>query len=343
MMRASAWALESGAFVMAVALGVVAASMVLLATGTPVYQTLAAIYSGALGSAYALQSSLVYAVPVAFTGLAACVAFRARIWNIGGEGQMVMGAFGAALVALHVPLPGPAVLPAMILSGMAFGALWAFGPAVLKVAFGVNEVLSTLMLNYVAILFVDFLVFGPWRDPAGGWPYSPPFPSAALLPALSADLNVAVVAAPVIAVLLAVLFRYTPWGYATAVLGHSHPAARYAGMRIGRLTVQVMLLSGAIAALAGIDQVAGTAGLLYHLPPGYGYFGILVSWLAGHNPLLVLVMATFYGVLLQGGDALQIAQVDPSLVRIMQGAIIIFALAGLTLARRRSLSPGAGA
>ena len=118
------------------------------------------------------------------------------------------------------------------------------------------------------------------------------------------------------------------------MVGNSHEAARYASISISRVTIAVMMLSGAIAAIAGIQQVSGSAGRLYVLTPGYGYLGILVSWLAGHEPLLVIVMAVFYGILLQGGAALQVAQIDPSLVRIIQAAIILFALAGLTLASR---------
>ena len=140
--------------------------------------------------------------------------------------------------------------------------------------------------------------------------------------------------APLLALVLTVLFRFTRWGFEISVVGNSHQAARYASISVSRVTIVVMMLSGAAAAFAGIQQVCGSAGRLYVLIPGYGYLGILVSWIAGHDPLLVLVMAIFYGVLLQGGTALQIAQIDPALVRILQAAIILFALAGLTLAAR---------
>jgi ABC-type uncharacterized transport system permease subunit len=328
------WLRMPGVFVLSVLLGLAASSLVLVAVHAPVLETFRAIFDGAIGSWSALESSLVFAEPIAFTGLAAAVAFRARVWNIGGEGQMVMGAFGAGLIALNVSLPAPLMLLAVVASGVACGAIWAFIPAALKVWLGVNEVLSSLMLNYVAILWVQSLVYGPWREPGGGWPYSAFFPDDARLPSIGSELDICVIAAPLVALALSVVLRFSRWGFEITVVGHSHEAARYAAISVTRITIAVMLVSGALAGVAGIQQVSGSAGRLYVLTPGYGYLGILVSWLAGHDPLLVLVMAVFYGVLMQGGSALQIAQIDPSLVRIMQAAIILFALAGLTLASR---------
>ena len=328
------WLWAPGAFVLSVLFGLAASSILLLVLHEPVIQTYHAIFDGAIGSWTALESSLVYAEPIAFTGMAAAIAFRARVWNIGGEGQMVMGAIGAGLIALNTSLPDPIMLLAVVVCGMFCGAIWGFIPAALKVWLGVNEVLSSLMLNYVAILWVESLVFGPWREPGGGWPFSAYFPDAARLPALGSELDVCVIVAPLLAVGLSILLRFTRWGFEISVVGNSHEAARYASISISRVTIAVMMLSGAIAAIAGIQQVSGSAGRLYVLTPGYGYLGILVSWLAGHEPLLVIVMAVFYGILLQGGAALQVAQIDPSLVRIIQAAIILFALAGLTLASR---------
>jgi simple sugar transport system permease protein len=334
MMAIPIWLRMPGAFVLSVLLGLAASSLVLVAVHAPVLETFRAIYDGAVGSWSALESSLVFGEPIAFTGLAAAIAFRARVWNIGGEGQMVMGAFGAGLVALNTSLPPPLMLLAVAGCGIACGAIWAFIPAALKVWLGVNEVLSSLMLNYVAILWVQSLVYGPWREPGGGWPYSAFFPDEARLPSIGSELDICIIAAPLVALAVSVLLRFSRWGFEITVVGHSHEAARYAAISVTRVTIAVMLLSGALAGIAGIQQVSGTAGRLYVLTPGYGYLGILVSWLAGHDPVLVLVMSVFYGILIQGGSALQIAQIDPSLVRIMQAAIILFALAGLTLARR---------
>lgn len=328
------WLWRTGAFIVSVVLGLAASAVLLWIGRVPVFDTYQAIFEGAFGSWDGIQGSLVYAEPIAFAGLAAAVAFRAEVWNIGAEGQMVMGAIGAALIALKVSLPEPLMLPAVLVCGVLCGALWGLLAGVLKVWLGVNEVLSSLMLNYIAILWVEALVFGPWRDPTGGWPYSSYFPTEANLPMVTNELDAGVIIAPILALVLVGVLRFTRWGFELSVVGHSHAAARYAAISVSRVTLQVMLLSGGLAALGGIQQVSGSAGRLYVLTPGYGYLGILVSWLAGHNPLLVLVMAVFYGTLLQGGAALQIAQIDPSLVRVIQAAIILSALVGLTLAAR---------
>lgn len=339
-MTRAPWLVDVAAFLGAVALALALGAGALLITGTPVLPTYASMFSGSIGSLYGLQSSIGFAVPIAFCALAAAVAFRAQVWNIGGEGQLLLGTFGTTLAALYLPVPEPLMLPAVILAAAAAGALWGLLPGVLKVWLGVNEVLSSLMLNYVALLWIDFLVFGPWKDPAmAGWPYSKPFPPGAMLPQFgTSGLNLSLVLALGVAVVFAVMFRYSRWGFETTVIGYSHAAARYAAMNVARKTVQVMLISGAVAGLAGLGEVSGAAGRLYHMSPGYGYVGILVSWLASHNPLLIPFAALFYGVLIQGGSALQIAQVDPSLVRILQAAIILFALAALTLTRRYRLA-----
>ena len=231
------------------------------------------------------------------------------------------------------------MLVTAVACGIACGALWGGLTAALKVWLGVNEVLSSLMLNYVAILWVQSLVYGPWREPGGGWPYSEYFPDTARIPSIGSELDAFVIAAPLLALALAVWLRFSRSGFEISVVGHSHDAARYAAISVSRVTIAAMLISGGIAGIAGIQQVCGSAGRLYVLTPGYGYLGILVSWLAGHNPFLVLVMSMFYGIIMQGGASLQIAQIDPSLVRIFQAAIILFALAGLTLASRIQTRP----
>lgn len=339
-MKHAPWLLDVAAFLAAVGLALLVGAFALVIAGMPVWQTYGSMFAGSLGSLFGLQSSIGFAVPIAFCALAAAVAFRAQVWNIGGEGQLLLGALGTTVAALYIPVPGPLMLPAVILAASVAGALWGLIPALLKVWLGVNEVLSSLMLNYVALLWIDYLVFGPWKDPAmAGWPYSRPFPPGALLPEFgTSGLNLSLPLAVAAAGVFAVLFRYSRWGFETTVIGRSHAAARYAAIDVARKTVQVMLVSGAVAGLAGLGEVSGAAGRLYHMSPGYGYIGILVSWLASHNPLLIPFAALFYGVLIQGGAALQIAQVDPSLVRILQAAIILFALAALTLARRYRLA-----
>jgi simple sugar transport system permease protein len=323
---------KPAAFFLSLCLTLVIGALALWIKGAPVASTYARLFIGSIGSVSGIEASIVYATEISFTALAASIAFRARAWNIGAEGQLMFGAFGATFAALYLQVPGFSLLLLVVACGMVCGALWALIPAALKVWLGVNEVFSSLMLNYVAVLWVNYLVFGPWRDSSmGGFPYTRSFPDNALLPALGhGDVNYGTVLAVVCAVLLFVLFQRSRWGFETAVIGYSQAAARYAGMSAKRIIVEVMLLSGAVAGLAGVCVVAGPAGRLYTLEQGYGYIGILVSWLAGHNPLLVLALSVFYGVLLQGGVALQVAGIEPSLVLILQATMILFGLASIT-------------
>lgn len=334
-MKRAGYLWKIAAFLLSLCLTLLVGALALWINGVPVGSTYARLFAGSVGSISGIEGSLAYATEIGFTALAASIAFRARVWNIGAEGQLMMGAFGASFAALFLPLPGPLLLVAVIICGAAAGALWALLPAALKIWLSVNEVFSTLMLNYVAVLWVDYLVFGPWRDTSmGGFPYTKGFPDNAMFPVVGhAEAHFGAILAALCAIALFILFRRSRWGFETAVIGYSEAAAKYAGMSTSRIICEVMLLSGGVAGLAGVGVVAGSAGRLYTLEQGYGYIGILVSWLAGHNPLLVLVMAAFYGLLLQGGAALQMAGVEPSLVRILQAMMILFGLASLTLVR----------
>lgn len=311
---------------------------VLLLTNHDPLQVYGTLLGGAFGSQTGLVGTLTYATPLMLTGLAAAVAFRMRVWNIGADGQLFMGAFGASWVALTFRhAPAAVLLPAVILGGFAGGALWGLVPAVLRTVLGVNEIMSSLMLNYVAMLWVDFLVFGPWKDPSmGGWPYSPQFVHAAWLPAwgdtgVNLMLIVAILAAPA----LRWVFQHTRWGYEVRVAGAETTAARYAG--IARNVLAVMLLSGGLAGLAGAGQVAGVAHRLYELDSqGYGYTGIMVAWLGALQPEVVVVVGFLFGALLQGGVSLQMSGLPPSIVQMLQGTVVLVALGCLTYARVRA-------
>jgi len=325
------------AFVVAMLLALAVGAVGLMLAGQPVFKVYGVMFAGALGSSTGWVGALVFAAPIAFTALAAVVAFKMQVWNIGGGGQLIMGAIGATWAALTFGhLPGPLPLVVVILGGALAGGLWAAACAVLKLWLGVNEMLSTLMLNYVAVLLVDYLVFGPWKDPAmRGWPYSRTFPHAAMFPSLGGTgVHLGLLLAVAAGVLVYVVFRNSKWGFQVRIIGNSPSAARYAGMAIGPNVLAVMLLSGALAGLAGVGEVAGLSGRLYHLTPAYGYSGILVAWLSGLDPLASLFFSLFYGFLLQGGAALKIAEVDPSLVLIIQAAQVIFTLAALTVMKR---------
>jgi len=311
---------------------------------------------GSLGDGYALSETLVKAIPLMLTGLGVSIAFRMLFWNIGAEGQLAMGGIAAAYVALFWSdrLPSFLILPLMFILGILAGAVWGFIPALFKAYIGVNEILTTLMMNYIAILLVEYLYLGPWRDPHGyGFPGTAPFPESAWLPRVTGRVHLGLLFALLAAALLWFVLNRTRWGYEIRVIGENPRAARYTGISIGRNILLVMLLSGGLAGLAGMAEVAGIARRLYHgLTVGYGYTAIIVAWLANLNPWAVLLVAFLMGALLVGGDQLQVALGLPAAVAlVLQGAILFFVLGGsifvdyrIRLIRRRPkpLTEGAG-
>ncbi|MFZ5644493.1 MAG: ABC transporter permease [Bacillota bacterium] len=295
--------------------------------------------TGVFGSSFGITETLVRAIPLMLLGLGISIAFKMQLWNIGAEGQIYMGAFAASWIPLTFPdLPAVVMLPLMIITGMLAGGVWALIPAIPKAYLGVNEIISTLMLNYVAILWVEYLVFGPWRDPQGfNFPLSAPFPEAARLWTLG-DTRVhgGILFALIISVIVYIIINRTRWGYEIRVIGESASAARYAGMDIRRNIILVMILSGAICGLAGMSEVSGISGRLQHgISPGYGYTAIIVAWLAKLNPFAIIVVAILFGGLQVGGYMVQSSGVSASVATMLQGSILFFVLGGELFNRYR--------
>lgn len=305
----------------------------------------AAMAAGAFGSGHALSEILVKATPLLLTGLAVALAARMLLWNVGCEGQLVMGgvfAAGSALFLLpQAASPFPAA-PAALLAGALGGALWALVPALLRAYGKVSEILTTLLLNYVAVILVEHLYYGPWRDPAGfGFPGTAELPAAAHLARLwpealgraHAGLLLALLLAPALAFLLA----RTRWGFSVRVIGLSEGAARYARLDIPARTLAVLCCSGALAGLAGAGEALGIHHRLQEgLAVGIGYDGIIVAWLARGNPLGVPLAAFFLGALLVGADQLQTSLALPaSIGQVLEAALLLGYLAGEFLTRHR--------
>lgn len=289
------------------------------------------------GSAFGRAETLVKTTPLIFTGLAVLLPARMKLWNIGAEGQLQLGAIAAAGVALWTPLGhSPAAICAVLLAGLAGGALWALIPAILRVWLSVNETITTLLLNYVALLLVDYLIYGPWKDPAGqGFPLSSPLPPAARLPVLVPGTRIHLglaLALLAVGIVMFVLYR-TRWGLEIRIIGDNPQAARYAGISVERNILLVMLTAGALAGLAGAGEVSGIADRLQRgLSPGYGYTGIIVAWLARLNPIATLLVAVLLGAMFLGGDALQISlRLPVAVVYMLQGLIFFFILGSETL------------
>jgi simple sugar transport system permease protein len=315
---------------LAIVIGLLLGASLLSLMGTPPWEAYQAMVEGAFGDVYSLSETLVKATPLLLTGLGVGLAFRSGLWNIGAEGQLYMGAMGGMWVALTYPaLPAPLLQPLMLVAACVAGALWGLIPAVLRVYRGVNEVITTLMLNYVAILWADFLVYGPWKDPkAFGFPFTPPLPQTARLPALPGSrVHLGLLLGLLAAAGLATLLGRTRLGYEIRIIGFSPDAACYAGMNLARTMLLVMALSGGLAALAGICELAGVQGQLKHgLSPGYGYTAIIVAWLARLNPWATIVASIFLGGLLVGSDMLQIVMNLPVAMAHMLQGLVLFSL-----------------
>jgi simple sugar transport system permease protein len=327
--------------ILSILLALIACGVVLLASGQNPFEVYRAMVQGSLGDRFAIAETLVKTIPLLLAGLGVSIAFRMQLWNIGAEGQFYLGAIAATGTALYLVPDWPAVLliPAMMIAGLIGGGAWGFIPGVLRAYLGANETITSLMLNYVAILFSEYLILGPWKNPQGfGFPGTKEFPEAAALPHYgNYRVHLGLVFGLAAAVLLWVALRRTRWGFELGVMGENPRAARYAGMRTRRQIVVVMALSGALAGLAGMSEVAGIAHQLQrNLSPGYGYTAIIVAWLARLDPLGIVGVSFLLAAVLVGGDQLQLAVGLPSSVApMLQGAILFFLLGGDVLTRYR--------
>ena len=333
--------LAAGIVVAAVSvlLAFVGGGIFLTLSGFSALDTYIQMFEGAFGSSYALSETLVKAIPLMLAGLGVSLAFRMKLWNIGAEGQLYMGAFAASGVALFLgQLSAPVLIPLMLAAGFAAGAVWALIPAALRAYWQINETITTLMLNYVAIIWVDYLVYGPWKDPNSlGFPLTPRFASGAYLPVLGETrVHAGLILAIIIALIFYVVLKYSRWGYELRVAGESQEAARYAGINVIKNIILVMLISGGIAGLAGMIEVSGITHRLQHgISPGYGYTAIIVAWLGRLHPVGIVLVAVLFGALLVGGFGVQTAGIPFSIVLMLQGAVLFFLLAGEIFMQRR--------
>ncbi|MEX0664277.1 MAG: ABC transporter permease [Acidimicrobiia bacterium] len=291
---------------------------------------------GAFGSSFAVQESLLTAVPLVLTAGAAAVAFRASIYNIGGEGQMYVGAIAGAFVGLTFgdDLAGIVVIPLVLVGGVVAGGFWALLAAIPKARWQVNEVLPTLMLNFVALNLMNYFIFGTtsiFRDPVTStFPAGAHLPDPARLPVLTDRLDLSVLIAPGAILLVAALLTWTRWGFALRITGDSPSTARYAGVRLPRMILTVMFTSGGLAGLAGAVLVAGRVGALEPrtLAVNLGYLGIVVAALSRLNLVAVIPVAVLFGALDTAKPSMQVLGVPDALILVIEGSILFFVIVG---------------
>jgi len=294
------------------------------------------LIQGAFGSSQKIATTLTKAVPLMLCGLCVSVAFKMRLMTIGAEGQMTIGCLAASGIALFVPIEGPLKIVVMLIVGFLAGGLWALISVLPKVYLGVSEIIVTLLMNYVGILFSEYFIYGPWKDPNGdNMPFSAPFEANAKLPNLfGSGIHAGILVAVAAAVLLYFLLKHTVWGYQLKVIGESRNAARYAGMNIRRSILITMLISGGLAGLAGVCEVAGTVGILKTgISNNSGYTAIIIAYLAKFNPLIVVLVAILFGGLQAGSYSMQLVGLPVQIVPLLQGAILLFVLAAEYLTR----------
>ncbi|MEM1130266.1 MAG: ABC transporter permease [Pseudomonadota bacterium] len=323
-------ALVAGAPLAAIAAALLLAAGLIAAAGVNPVVAYGEMLYGALGSRLAVTEMLTRATPLILTGLAAAVAFRAQLWNIGAEGQFYVGALVTAWIGHSLGLPAVPGIALLMVCGMAAGALLLAGPAFLRLRFGVDEVVTTLLLNFIVVLFVGLMIEGPLRDPlAFGWPQSVPVDGDYRLPDLVARtrLHIGLILALIVAGVIWLVLARSVFGVETRAAGLNARAAAFAGISLPRTLMGVALLSGALAGLAGSVEVLGVTGAVTTtMSPGFGYAGIVVAMLAALHPAGVVAAAIFVATVFVGADAMGRATGVPSFI-----ADVIVALSLLTM------------
>lgn len=315
----------------AVGVALVLASGLILWTGESVIEAYISLVNGAFGSRFAISETLTRATPLMLTGLAAAVAFRAKFWNIGAEGQLYCGALAATYFGTGMlSMPPVLMIPFLFVVGALAGGLVLMLPVYLKSKLSVDEVVTTLLFNFVILLFVNYLLEGPWRDPFSlGWPQAAAIIDEGVLPKIleKSRLHLGFIVGLVSAVLVWIVMRYSVWGYEIRAVGNNPSAATFAGISINMTVLRVALMSGGLAGFAGVTEVAGLKGYLtLDLSPGFGYAGIAVAMLANLHPLGVIGSSIFLAGIYVGADSMSRSLNIPNYIADVLVAISVLAV-----------------
>lgn len=339
--RSMAWVVTVGAPVLGVLAGLLIGALLILLAGANPVEAYATMVRGAFGGQRQIEETVLKATPLLLMGLGLTAAFRARVWNIGGEGQYYMGALAGGALALTFgdSWPRPALIVAMLLAGVIGGALWAAVAGWLKIKRGINEIISTLMLNYVAILFMEYVARGPLQEPGGYLPESAQFVAAARMPViLGARIHIGVVIALLMVPVVYLLLWSTPLGFRLRAVGSRASVARYAGIKVERLILFALMFSGALAGLAGIIEVSTLhTRLKGGISGDYGFSGILVALLGRMHPFGVLIASVFFAALTIGAQSMHVVyQLPVTLAGAVQAVVVLCVLAADALAHRKA-------
>ncbi len=323
--------------VLAVASAIALGSVVILIVGESPYRVFATLLNGAFGDPARIAGTLLQTTPILVCGIAACISFRGGLFNIGIEGQLFMGGFAAVMVGLYLPLPPVLHVVAGMVAAMAAGLAWIAIPAFFRARYNANEVVSTILSNYVAVLFTSYLTIFIFKRP-GGWSETPPILPSAHLPELFAfsRLNWGLVIGVLLAVVVQLYFRHTPRGYAVTIMGQNPKFAEYGGVDIRRHVLLVLLASGAIGGLAGgIEALGVHHRFMEGFAPGFGFDGVIAALLANGHPIGTIGTALFFGALRSGSLLLEVeTNASREIITVIQ-ALIILSVSAQFLMRRR--------
>ncbi len=330
---------------LAIVVALVLGGVIIAFAGGDPFKSYAHIAKASFGSLGVFSDTLVKAIPLILVGLACSVAFRMKLWNIGAEGQFYLGAFGASAVVLTPLLPPDTspwiMIPAMMLAGMLAGAVWGFIPGFLKAKFNVNEIISTLMMNYIAVALNNFFIYAIWSE--GGFQMSHMFQKNAWLPRLAnyakdfkmfrgLTVHLGLLFGLLAAFIVWFILYRSKWGYEIRLIGDNPKAAKYAGINISKNIILVLTLSGALAGLAGMSEISGVVHRLQgNISPGYGFTGIIIAWLAKLNPFAVILVSILFGALILAGREIQ----PSGIPKMIQGIILVSLIASDFLLRYR--------
>jgi len=315
--------------ILAIFLALIFSSVIIALTANNPLNVYISMIDGAFGNVFRSKETIINSIPLLITALGISIAFKMKFWNIGAEGQYIMGAFLGSYFALNFSsLNKLILLPLMLVAGIISGGIWAFIPAYFKAKFKTNETIFTLLMNYVAIKWITFLQYGPWKDPnANGFPKIARFSPNAVLPKIS-GIHIGLIFALILVVLVYYYINHTKQGYEISVIGESENTAIYAGMKVDKIILRTIFISGAICGLAGIIQASAVnRTLAVSIASGVGYTAIIIAWLSQLNAFIALLVAVLFSAMVQGGAYIQMLyNIPSSAASILQGTILFFVL-----------------
>lgn len=314
---------------LAILLALLVSAIFILTLGHNPISVYMSMLSGAFGNAYRAKDTIKIAIPLIITSLGIMVAFKMKFWNIGAEGQILIGAMFSSYIALNYGnLPKVPLLLIMMIAGVIGGGLWALIPAYLKVKFDTNETIITLMMNYIALKWITYLQYGPWKDPnAHGFPKIAKFSDNAILPDLF-GVHIGWIIAIILVIAMYIFFHYSKRGFEISVVGESTDTARYAGINVKKIILSSLFISGGICGLVGmIEASAVNHTLNTSISAGYGFTAIITAWLSGLKSIVIVPVSVLFAAMIKGGAFIQTSfQIPQSAAEVLQSTILFFVL-----------------